>query len=89
MVYKIVVTAFMVSVLVLSLARTAPAQSLDELYQLAKQEGQINLYGGPRLRADTTAERQRGGFQPGAGRLLLGVAHGAPAAVRHLPLGTG
>ncbi len=43
---KIVVAAFMASFLVLSLPQTAPAQSLDELYQLAKQEGQVNLYGG-------------------------------------------
>ena len=46
MVTKTVVTALIVSCLVSTPAGPAAAQSLDELYRLAKAEGRVNLYGG-------------------------------------------
>lgn len=44
--FKTARMALAVSLLVFGLAQAAPAQSPDELYRLAKQEGQVNLYGG-------------------------------------------
>lgn len=43
---KIVVLALIGALLVFGFVRPASAQSLDELHRLAKQEGEVTLYGG-------------------------------------------